>query len=111
MRKWRGHNQASSSTLNSGAGSGTQDSFTKKQDMFSTDSEIQLSSLQSSQPSQQVSRDSLGFYRRQKGINPSISSGGSETTTETTERYQTTPFLQSSVSSFFSLLYCWCSNL
>ena len=98
--KWRGlergHNQASSSTLNSG-GSATQDSFIKKPDVLSTDSAIQSSSLQSSQPSHQASRDSLGYYRRQKVVNPSISSGGSETTTETTERYQTTPLLMSSI--------------
>ena len=99
MKKWKGHNQASCSTLNSAGGSATQDSYMKKPDILSTtESEIQLSSLQSSQASHQVTRDSLGYYRRQKGINPSISSGGSETTTETTERYQTTPFLQSSVS-------------
>ena len=111
--KWRGlergHNQASSSTLNSG-GSATQDSFTKKQDVLSTDSAIQLSSLQSSQPSQQTSRDSLGCYRRGKVANPSISSGGSETTTETTERYQITPLLMSSIGEVSKLrLYaCLC---
>jgi hypothetical protein len=100
MKKWKGHNQASCSTLNSAGGSATQDSYMKKPDILSTtESEIQLSSLQSSQASHQVTRDSLGYYRRQKGINPSISSGGSETTTETTERYQTTPFLQSSLYS------------
>lgn len=90
--KWRmerGPNQASSSTLNSG-GSATQDSFKKPYLPSTTDSEIQLSSLQSSQPSQRTSRDSFGYYRRGKVVNPSISSGGSETTTETADRYHTT---------------------
>ena len=79
----RGNNQASSSTLNSG-GSATQDSYNKRQQdvLSSGSSNIQLSSLQSSQQGYQTSRDSLGF-RRQKVINPSISS--SEATTETTE--------------------------
>ena len=57
----------------------------------------QLSSLPSSQQGYQTSRDSLG-YKRQKVINPSISS--SEATTETAEL--TTPFLQPQVEEVSS---------
>ena len=119
--KWpldKSNNQVSSSTLNSG-GSATQDSLIKKQDIYSTTgSDIQLGSLQSSQQgllsSHSTSRDSLPYYKRHhhnKVMNPSISSGGSEATSDTAERYQTTSFLPpqvEEVSSRWKSIFCFC---
>ena len=91
----KGHNQASSSTLNSGR-SATQDSFVKK-DIYSTGSDIQIGSLHSSMHSHRTSKESIGFYRRpHRVVNPSISSGGSEATTEITD--QATPCLSPQIA-------------
>ena len=83
----------SSSTLNSGSAMQlSQDSFSKKQEIFSIGNESHHSSFQSSLHSNRMSRDSLGV-RRTKVVNLSISSVSSGST-ETDHRHQTTPFLQ-----------------
>lgn len=82
----------SSSTLNSGSAmQQSQDSFSKKQEIFSIGSDSRHSSFQSSLHSHRTSRDSLGV-RRTKVVNPSLSSVSSGST-ETADRHQTTPFL------------------